>query len=333
MSITAGELIWRAPANSSDAGTNGGRMTPTPITSNIKNNIWPDVLQAERVAGSTKYRKVFIHVANDDDLALIQARVFVETNTPGDDSVTIFPGTQTDTQSGLTGTERQYGCGKLNADVSIGASTITVLTEGAALNYFRAGDKVRISDKATIDAVSGNTQVVTITGAAPTYVGAVVTFAIVETLSYAFAAASTRVASIIQAGNVAGSVASIVKTSVGGTYNSGTYPPVVYSIGGIEQNWTLTFTSPTAFNCVGDTVGAAGSGNVSSGFSPVNAGFSKPYFTIPAAAWGGSFLAGDTLTFTTHPASIPVWYKRIIPPGAASLTGNKAIIGIDGESA
>ena len=333
MSISANELIWRKPANNSDTGTNGGRMTSVAIPSNVKNNIWPDVPQAERVAGSTKYRKAFIHIANDDDLALVQARVFIETNTPGDDCVTIFPATFTDTQSAITGTERLYGCGRLNANASLGATTITVLTEGAAFSYFRAGDKVRISDKATVDAISGNEQVVTVAPAGVSYVGSVATLQIVEPLSYSFLAASTRVSSMIDYGDVVGVVAGFSKVSSLGTCDTTNNPITVDSIAGVEQNWTITFTSATNFNCIGDTLGLVGTGNVASSFQPTNANFSKPYFVIPTAFWGGTWSAGDTVTFVTHPAAIPVWYKRVIPAGASSLTGNKVIVGVDGESA
>jgi len=61
--------------------------------------------------------------------------------------------------------------------------------------------------------------------------------------------------------------------------------------------------------------------------------FTKPYFTIPAAAWGGTWANGETVTFITHPASIPIWEKRVIPAGANSLAGNKRIIVVRGESA
>lgn len=332
MSISAAELVWRKSANNSDIGSNGGRMTAVAIPTNVKNNIWPDVPQSERVAGSTKYRKVFVHVANDDDLSLIQARVFIETNTPGDDSVVIFPGTFVDTQSSLTGSERVYGCGKLNADAALAATSVQVLTEGASLDYLKPGDLIRISDKTSVDAVPGNVQVATIAPGGVSYIGNVATLQLVDPLSYAFSAALTRVSSIINCGDVAGLVAGFVKTSVAGTFDTSNNPVRVDSIGGVEQSWTITFTGVNTFTCVGDTLGSMGTGNISGSFQPTNPSFSKPYFVIPAAAWGGTYAPGDSVVFTTHPAAIPVWYKRIIPPNAASLTGNKVIVGVDGES-
>lgn len=334
MSISSNEIVVRRSANVSATAANGGRMiaSNTPLISGVKNNIWPDVNESERTNGSTTYRKVFLHIANDDDLTLVQARAFIETPTPGDDSVTMFVGTFTDTQANITGTERRYGCGYLNTNAGIGANTLQVLTEGASLGIFQAGDKIRVSDKATVSSAIGNEQVLTIATGGVSYAGNIATLTTVETLNFAFSSASTRVASMLNAGDVAGTVASFSKTSASGTTDTVNNPIKVDSIAGIEQNWTITFSSSTAFSCSGDTVGAVGSGNVSSAFQPTNSNFAKPYFVIPAAFWGGSFQAGDVVSFTTHPCAIPVWLRRAIPAGANSLTGNRVIFGVDGES-
>ncbi len=330
MSIASTDIVWRKAAVNDDTGGNGGRMVSTSIPSDVKNNIWPDVRQAERLAGSTKYRKVFIHIANSQSLQLIAPKFFVETNTPGDDSVTFFPGTQTDTQSGITGAERQYGCGRLNADAIATDTSIDVLTEDAALNYIRVGDSIRISDKTTVDAVSGNEQIVTVT--AVSYTGDVASVDFTEPLDYGFAALTTKVASLYEPADIAATATAPVVTSVAGTYDNGTSPIVPSGIGTVEQDWTLTFTSATEFGVVGNTLGSVGAGVISSNFVPAHPVLFSPYFTIPAAAWGGTFDAGDTITFTTHPASVPLWYKRVVPAGASSLSGNKAIIAVEGES-
>jgi hypothetical protein len=256
--------------------------------------------------------------------------VFVETQTPGDDSVTFFPGTHTDVQSSITGSERQYGTGKLNADVAVAATAITVLTEGASLNYLRNGDLVRISNKTSVDDAVGTEDYVTI-NSAPTYSGSVASFVVTPALTHAYTAALTRVAAVYQAADTVGIISGLVKT-LGGTFDAVLHPILVDSIGGIYQTWTLTFSSATVFTVVGDTVGSVGSGNVSSDFQPTNSSYSKPYFVLPATAWGGTQVTGNTLTWITAPASIPIWEKRTIPAGANSLSGNKVIIGIDGES-
>ncbi|MBF0171737.1 MAG: hypothetical protein HQK87_11755, partial [Nitrospinae bacterium] len=74
MPIQSSELRFYKSATVSDASSNGGRMSANEIPDGVKNNVWPDVPQGERLAGSTKFRKVFFKVANDDDIRLINPR-------------------------------------------------------------------------------------------------------------------------------------------------------------------------------------------------------------------------------------------------------------------
>lgn len=334
MSIVANELVWRKAAESSDVGTNGGRMTATAIASGVKNNLFPDVPQSERTAGSTKYRKAFIHVANDDDLELISPKVFILQPTPGDDFVTIFPGTQTDTQSGIGTPAQLFGAGKLNANVSAGATSIAVLVEDwVNAPIFAANLTVRISNKATVDAVTGTEEYRTIAVGGVSAVGNVVTLTLTEALTNGYSTTNTYVSSVITS---AGCKATVTTPSVsgGGSYDHATYPVLPDSIGSIEQNWTITFTSASEFTITGNTVGTVGTFNKTNTVQPANTSMSnKPYFTIPALGWGAGVTTGTTMTFTTSPASIPIWYKRVVPAGANSLSGDKVIVGIDGESA
>ncbi|MEO5350502.1 MAG: hypothetical protein H7836_12765 [Magnetococcus sp. YQC-3] len=342
MTILASELKFYRAAVSSDQTSNGGRMSATEIATGVKNNIWPDVPQNERLAGSTKYRKAFLKVASTDNLALIDARIFIETPTPGGDRVLFFAGTQTDTQSAITGAERLYGTGGLDTNASAGATTITVNTEGGSGDgAFANGDLIRISDKATVDAVTGNAEFIRLAASnAVAWNGtkATLTFAAGQSLSNSYVAASTRVASVWEAGTIRGSVDTWVRSTAAGTYDgwngTGNPPTIVATdgIGSIEQTWTITFTSASAFTCVGDTVGSVGSGNKTASFAPNNADFSRPYFTLPASGWGGTWVAGEMISFKTHPASAALWQKRIIPPGTGSLSGDKVIIGVSGES-
>ena len=334
MSIVASEIIWRKSATNDDTSSNGGRMTPTVIADDVKNNLWPDVSQAERASGSTKHRKAHCHIANDADLQMLETRVFVEKFTPGDDAVTIFSGDTKDTQATVSGAEQQYGCGQLNANAIAAATTVDVLTEAAALDYFKNGMLVRVSDKLNVDDAGGNAEYVTLTADA-TYASDVATLVFAgDPLINGYTAAATRVASVIEVGTVESAHGTVTYTPTAG--GTGTFNPTYLttdSIGTIEQNWTLEFTTATAFNIVGDTVGAQGSGSTSGGASPTNSDYSKPYFVITSSAFGGAYEAGDTLTFTTTPATIPLWLKRTIPVAASSLSANKVYIAVDGESA
>lgn len=332
MSIIAGELVWRRAAESSDSGTNGGRMTATAIVSGVKNNLFPDVPQSERTAGSTKYRKAFIHVANDDDLALIAAKVFVTQPTPGDDHVVIFPGTQVNTQSGIGSPAQLYGAGKLSADATAGATSVAVLVEAWSTSpIFAAGMMVRVTNKATVDDVSGTEEYRTIAVGGVAVSGNVITLTLTAGLTFGYSATNSFVSSVMEIGDVKGTATTPV-VSGGGSYNSGTYPILPDSIGSIQQNWTLTFSSSSQFTVVGDTVGSLGTFNTTADAAPSNPAFTKPYFTLSRFGWT-SPQTGTTVTFTTTPAAIPVWYKRIVPAGAASLSGDKVIVAVDGESA
>lgn len=332
MTIQAGELVWRRPQESSDVGSNGGRMTSTVNPSGVKNNTWPDVPAAEREAGSTKYRKVFIHVSNDDDLTLIAPKVFVETRTPGDDNVTFIAATQRNKQSAITGSEQKYGAGVLNATVAAGATTIQVAVEDAALAIFANGMKIRVSDKASVSG-TGNEEYVTINGV-PSYAGNVATLTFTPALANGYAAPATKVSSVYEPGDVKATFSNFTVNTVGsGDYDSSSYPILLDHIASVEQDWTLTFTSATAYTISGDEIGAVGSGNISAGATPLNPNYAKPYFTIQPAGFSGVFQAGDAISFTTSPAAVPLFYRRQVPAGAASLSGNSVVVAIDGESA
>lgn len=333
MSIQTSEIKLYKSITVNDTSANGGRMSTTQVTPGVTANVWPNVPQSERAAGSTKYRKVFFKVANDDDLALLDANVFVEKHTPGEDRVMIFPGTQTNTQGDIS-SPRLFGCGQLDANVSIGATSLAVNTEAAADDIFQDGDLIRISDQDGINGV-GNVDYVRLAATnAVSWNGdkATLTFDTGQSLANAYTAASTRVSSCIEVGDVRATVTNWSETSAAGTYDEATYPVAADAIGSIDQTVTITFTSATAFTCTGSITGSMGSGTTGSNFAPNNTDFSKPYFTLQSAGWGGTWATNDTLVFQTHPAAVPIWEKRIVPAGCASLSGNTLNVAIVGES-
>lgn len=333
MAIQKSELKTYKSAVINDSASNGGIMSAVESVDDVAGNILPAINQADRIAGLTRYRKAFRKVANDADLALNNARAFVENYTPGDDRVLIFIGTQIDTQGDLTGTERVYGCGQLNATVGAGATSIDVLMEDGTDDAIQDGDTIRISDKTDIDDSGGNEEERTVNGA-PVKAGDVYTITLDQALDNGYSAASTRVASIISVGTVQGSYSGFAVTAAGdGAYDDAGNPLELDNIGTIEDTFTLTFTSATDFDIAGLVAGDLGSGNISSDTAPANPDFAKPYWTLRSAGFSGTFQAGDTIQFTTSPASIPIWYLHIVPAGAASITGNAVVVVVDGESA
>ena len=83
--------------------------------------------------------------------------------------------------------------------------------------------------------------------------------------------------------------------------------------------------NPSDFAVAGDTLGSVGSGNIASNFAPTNPDFGAPYFTLPSAIWGGAWASGETFTFQTHPAALPLWLKRVVPAGAASILKSSSV--------
>lgn len=331
MSLVRAELLWYKSATVNDTTSNGGVLSSNAIANAIKSNIFGNVSQAVRTAGGVQWRKVFLKVANDDDLSLLDAKIYIENYTNGEDNVCIFPGSQTDTQATVTGSEQLYGTGQLNENASATDTEIDVLIEAAALDLFKDGMTIRISDKEDIDG-SGNVQFVTLNGDA-TYDGDVATLTLDDPLDYDFAAADTRVASCIVVSEIVAAYTSFTVTAAGsGDYDDSTYPILVDHIGGVTQDWTLTFTSATAFNITGNTLGSVGSGTVSSAVQPTNPVFSKPYFFMNNLGFQNTFQAGDTITFSTTPAAYPIWMRRQVPAGAASLTGNSGVLAVTGDS-
>ena len=342
MAIQANEIKWYRSELVNDTASNGGRLTANECLDNVKNNVWPDVSQAERLAGSVKYRKTFIKIANDEDLALINPQVFIETQTPGEDTIVLLLGSQTDTQTEVEAYNRFYGAAALDVDADAGDGVLLVNVETGngvgGHEIFQDGDLLRISDKSSVEAETGNSEFVRLASSnAISWNGnqATLTLAAAVVLENGYVAANSKVASVLEVADIEALLDNWSESSVAGTYDEMTSPVLLDHIGSIEQTWTLTFTSDSQFSCYGDQLGLVGSGSINdASFAPNNADFNKPYFTLTGGSppWGGTWAASDTLSFSTHPAAVPIWEKRTVPAGANSFSGNKVVVAIVGES-
>lgn len=336
MPILDNEIVWRAAALQSDAtpAQNGGRMASALLVSGVKNNLFPDVSQSERLAGSTKWRKAFIHIASSQDSALLNVRLFIDALTPAGDFVLFQPGTQTDTEDQIAG--RPYGVGTLFNPTAAGATQLQLVCEHnaqyAALQPFRMGDLLRVSDRSSTGG-PGNEEWVQLSAIA--YGSDFATVDLATPLANACGTASTVVSSVLEQAVVAGSVSAPVLSSAGGSLDAATVGNLVaHNKGAVQENWTLSFTSASGFTVSGNGVGAlASTGSISADYAPLNPATGSPYFTIKAIAWGGVFQANDTVSFTTQPAAIPVWYRRQVPAGTFSLANDYASLALHGESA
>ena len=99
-------------------------------------------------------------------------------------------------------------------------------------------------------------------------------------------------------------------------------PIVVTNRDAIEERWALVFTSATAFNIIGQTVGQIGTGSTTTLTAPINPMTGYPYFTIPSAAWGTGWSANNVVRINTAAAKYPVWIGNAIQQHQGSSSDN-----------
>ena len=164
------------------------------------------------------------------------------------------------------------------------------------------------------------------------YSGNVCTVELQDQVANAYSVAGGRTVNTygggcIEQAEVTPTTDSWVEVSVSGAYDESTYPVIMFNDGTEEDTWTLTFTSATAFTVSGVNAGSVGTGSISVDFSPVNANTGQPYFTIDSSGWAGTWTSGETVTFKTHPAAVPVWWREIVPVATVQEPNNLAILG------
>lgn len=115
-------------------------------------------------------------------------------------------------------------------------------------------------------------------------------------------------------------------------YNDLDFPVLVINEAAITQRWAVIFTSTTAFNLVGETVGQIASGNTSTGLAPVNSLTGETYLTLAAGGWGSGWGAGDVVRFNTVGANAPVWILRTTLQGPAEEPADRFIIEVRGDA-
>lgn len=323
MSVTVADLKWNRSKTVTNTVANGGKMSIYSIITGVRNNVFPDVSEAERTVGLIRYRKLFLKVADADNTLFANCKIHMTTLTPADDWVSIFSGTQTDTQSSIS-SPTEYGIAAPSATINAGDSFFDVVLEDTSLEIFHNGGTIWISDD-TNEEYHNN---VTVSKSGSTYT---ITLEAGDQVANTFNLSNSFVASCIDASDVAPALSDFSVTSTIGTYNSDHID--LDNIGGIEETWTITFTSSTAFSCSGAEIGDVGTGIISSDFAPNNSDFTRPFFTLKTVGFGGTWVSGDTITFSTSPAAVPIWFKQVVPAGAASYSGNTFGFRVIGESA
>lgn len=90
MAISASDihmLLSGGASNSDPALSLGGAVSSVAITDNVLHNLWDRVTAAEASAGDTEYRAFYIK--NTSAETWMNVKLWIETNTPADDSIEI----------------------------------------------------------------------------------------------------------------------------------------------------------------------------------------------------------------------------------------------------
>jgi len=163
------------------------------------------------------------------------------------------------------------------------------------------------------------------------YTGNVATIFLDGTVANAYETANSYGAGCIFESEITPAISDWVETSVAGSYDESTYPLVLFNDGTEYDSWTVTFTSAIAFTVSGANEGSVGTGGIAVDFEPTNANTGQPYFKIDKDGWAGTWATGETVTFKTYPAAIPIWWREIVPALTSAVADNLCVLGFYSE--
>lgn len=326
MPIASADVRFRKPLTVNDTAANGGKMTYTSITSGVRGNLFPDVRNSERVAGITRWRKVFVAFEPSDTLSrCYEVQIALWKPTPAGDYVTIHPGTPTDTQGDVSSSPpRAYGAATLAAGV-VSTDTSLDVTLEADLPIFQAGDLILVTTKTTVGGTTGTEAKARISAVSGTGTSRTLTLSgpIGETFT-----AGARVLSIYEAGDRNPTISNTSVSSTSGTFDDSKVQAHIN--GAVWETITLTFTSSTSYTAVGSVSGSLGTFYTYSSASIYKD--SKQMLTIPSDAFGGTFAVNDTVTFNVNAGAVPLWIKQVVPANTPIFTNNEISLAVELET-
>lgn len=140
----------------------------------------------------------------------------------------------------------------------------------------------------------------------------------------AYSASNTYVSGIIASPTpIRAKASGIAVSSLAGTYDEENHPVACFNDGTLRHDTiTFLFTSSSTFSVSGNIIGDLGSGSISYDFSPINPKYGSPWFSLLKNGFGGTFVAGDTITFTIYPATLSFWIKEVIPENTGPTPNN-----------
>lgn len=306
MSIASSDIKFYKAATNNNTDSNGGRIdTDTEITSNVLNNLFPNVNNTDRTAGVTRYRKAFMKNDFSGELTGANPKIWIGSLSTAEDYFRLKAGTDTDIQSAADDYTNWAGSGTLASNASAGGSTLVVDFDAA--NGVYAASVIHVDDgsneeQCTVDSVSWSDYRATIT--------------ISGELDNSYSSGMTIVSTKLELADLDAASASWVESSSLGTYDESTYPLTMYAKGTVTDTWTLTFDDASNFQVVGANEGSVGSGDISNDFQPPNG--DSYYFVLDKDGWGGTWAEGDYITWATTQAGKGFWIKEVVPAASSS---------------
>ena len=98
------------------------------------------------------------------------------------------------------------------------------------------------------------------------------------------------------------------------------YPFVLASNGAITERWLIQFISNSKYQLFGEQLGLVLTSDMLTELAPPNPATGKPYFRLPAAAFGGGWERGNCIRFNTFGTPLPVWVLRSVQPSPDKQT-------------
>lgn len=115
-------------------------------------------------------------------------------------------------------------------------------------------------------------------------------------------------------------------------YNTVDFPIEVVNRGAISEKWALVFTSSTAFQIVGQTLGIIGTGAINADCSPINPNTTAPYFVARSGGWGSGWVAGNVVRFNTDGCLAPIWISRTVLAGQGEEEDDSFTVQLRGDA-
>ena len=320
-------------ANVSSTAATGGRATNFDYPNASLHNIFPSTPAAETATVPVVLnRKVHVKFETATDNSILSTvLVFLQdvargykivnnvlTEQASTSKAVLIAGTHRNALSDLTGSERKYSTGILNANVTAGGSVLTV----AYPNGLESDLPVQTGDTLVLCGAVMTADVERAVVASVSWAANIATITLETPLFSNYIANETQVASAIKVTDLQPLLDNIVVTSATGGFDL-VLPLGMTSLlsarATIEQTWTLTFLTATTFSIIGDTKGLLGNGDINTNTAPNNPDYTLPYFYIPIGSFTGTFIAGDTVVCQTHPFIIPAFIKKTLAVGTAEV--------------